>query len=315
LIDIQRSLRDGSYLPGEYRLFTIYERKPRQIAAAPFRDRVVHHALINLIEAPIDKTFIFDTYACRAGKGVHKAVDRYQQWARDYRYVLKIDISQYFPSIDRQLLLAKLQHRIKDPRVLDLLAKIIHHSPDFPPNSSVPLAYFPGDDLLTPLERSKGIPIGNLTSQFFANLYLDDFDHFVKHQLKVKAYCRYVDDMVLLANDKTQLHTWLAQIKQRLANDRLLLHPHKAHIYPTAMGINFLGYLIWPDRRQLRNDNGHHFARKFRRYAKDFGNDRMDWDELHARVRAWIGHAMHGETLGLRRAIFSDILLTRGVRR
>lgn len=126
---LRRELERGTYEPGPYRLFKIYERKPRVIAAAPFRDRVVHHAVMNLIEPPLDRGFIADSYACRQGKGVHAAVDRYQAWARRYTYALKLDVAQYFPSIDHALLKAKLRHRIKDPRVLALLDRIIDTSP------------------------------------------------------------------------------------------------------------------------------------------------------------------------------------------
>jgi len=160
LLALQAELESGEYQPGPYRLFTVYERKPRLIAAAPFRDRVVHHALMRVIEPPLDRRFIFDSYACRVNKGVHRAVDRYQGWARRYPYVLKLDVARYFPSIDHALLKAKLADRIKDPRVLDLLGRIIDTSP---PTDEPPL-WFPGDDLLAPLERAHGIPIGNLTS-------------------------------------------------------------------------------------------------------------------------------------------------------
>ena len=188
LLTLQRELADGSYQPGGYRLFTLYERKPRLIAAAPFRDRVVHHAVMNIIEPPLDRTFIFDSYACRQGKGTHAAVNRYQRWAQRYPYVLKLDVRRYFPSIDHALLKAKLRRRIADPHVVALLDQIIDGSPA--DVAGDPL-YFPGDDLLTPAERQRGIPIGNLTSQFFANLYLDDLDHWLKEQCRVPAYLRY----------------------------------------------------------------------------------------------------------------------------
>ena len=167
LIALQRELENGEYRPGAYRLFTIYDRKPRIIAAAPFRDRVVHHAVMNLIEPPLDRTFIFDSYACRHGKGVHAAVARYQAWTQTYSYVLKMDVRQYFPSIDHEILKSKLRRRIKDERILDLLDRIIDGSP----YGNAELYYFVSDELFTPLERRVGIPIGNLTSQFFANLY------------------------------------------------------------------------------------------------------------------------------------------------
>ena len=167
LIDLQQELMNGEYRPGRYRLFQIYERKARQIAAAPFRDRVVHHALMNVIEPPLDRRFIYDCYACRRGKGTHVAVARYQHWSRRYAYALKLDISRYFPSVDHDLLKAKLRRCIGDRRVLDLMDGIIDSSPLF---EGERISYFPGDDLLTPLARRRGIPIGNLTSQFFANL-------------------------------------------------------------------------------------------------------------------------------------------------
>jgi RNA-directed DNA polymerase len=129
LFSLQRELQNGSYRPGAYRLFTIYERKPRVIAAAPFRDRVVHHAVMQMIEPPLDRTFISDSYACRKGKGLLAAVDRYQAWAQTYRYVLKMDVQQYFPSIDHDLLKEKLRRRISDSPLLDLLDCIIDGSP------------------------------------------------------------------------------------------------------------------------------------------------------------------------------------------
>ena len=203
----------------------IYERKPRQIVAAPFRDRVVHHALMNLVEAPIDCCFIDDSYACRKGKGVHRAVARYQGWAQQYRHALKFDISRYFPSIDHPLLKEKIARYIKDPQVLDLFARIIDTSPAyaFAPH------YFPGDDLLTPLERRRGIPIGNLTSQFLANLFLNDFDHHLKSKLRLKAYLRYVDDCIVLSDDTGLLREVREIARERLLAERLVLHPRKAH--------------------------------------------------------------------------------------
>ncbi len=308
LLGLQRLLQEGTYQPGGYRLFTIYERKPRLIAAAPFRDRVVHHAVMQIIEPPLDRTFIWDSYACRKGKGVHAAVDRYQAWAQTYRYVLKMDIQQYFPSIDHDLLKDKLRRRIKDVRVLDLLDCIIDSSPQ----STAEPQYFPGDDLLTPLDRRTGIPIGNLTSQFFANLYLDDFDQYVKQELKVRPYLRYVDDMVVLDHDKHRLAEIRAAACERLATDRLQLHPRKAHVTPVADGLNLLGYVVYPAGRRLRNDNGHRFARKLRRMSVAYRAGRLEWTKVAASTQSWIGHAQHADTDGLRRAIFSQAVFTRG---
>lgn len=308
LFAVQRELRAGSYRPGNYRLFTIYERKPRVIAAAPFRDRVVHHAVMQMIEPTLDRTFISDSYACRKGKGVHAAVDRYQAWAQTYRYVLKMDIQQYFPSIDHDLLKEKLRRRIVDARVLDLLDRIIASSPQ---NATAP-QYFAGDDLLTPLDRRTGIPIGNLTSQFFANLYLDDFDQHVKHVLKVRPYLRYVDDMVVLDHDKPRLAEMRAAVRDRLATDRLCLHPRKDHVSPVADGLNILGYVVYPAHRRLRSDNGHRFVRKLHKMVKAYQVGRLEWATVMASTQSWIGHAQHADTEGLCRAIFSQAVFTRG---
>ncbi len=308
LLRLQEELESGDYWPDEYRLFTIYERKPRSIAAAPFRDRVVHHALMNVIEPPLDRTFIYDSYACRRGKGVHLAVDRYQQWARRYAYVLQMDVSKYFPSIDHVLLKEKLLRRIKDWRLLDLLDRII----DTGPQQAAPAFWFSGDHLPAPLEHRCGIPIGNLTSQFFANLYLDDMDHYLKELLGARAYLRYVDDMAALDDSKERLREIREVVRERLAQERLQLHPLKAHITPVSVGIDFLGYHVFPRRRQLRNDNGHRFTRKLRGFAKAYTEGRMDWEDFNPSVQSWIGHACHAETEGLRREIFGNTIFSRG---
>jgi retron-type reverse transcriptase len=311
LLSLQRELREETYQPGAYRLFPIYERKPRLIAAAPFRDRVVHHALMNLIEPPLDRTFINDSYACRRGKGVHAAVDRYQAWARRYAYALKMDVARYFPSIDHGILKEKLRRRVKDARALALLDRIIDTSPEV----EAPPVYFPGDDLLAPLERRRGIPIGNLTSQFLANLYLDDLDHDIQQRLKVRAYLRYVDDMVALDDDKGRLAEVRAAVRERLAADRLLLHPRKAHVTPTADGLNLLGYLVFPHRRRLRNDNGHRFSRRLRGFARAYAAGLIDLEDIKPSLQSWIGHAIHADTLGLRARIISRIVFRRGTGR
>jgi len=307
LLSLRRDLQSGEYRPGAYRVFKIHERKPRVIAAAPFRDRVVHHAVMNVIESPLDRTFIEDSYACRRGRGTHAAVDRYQSWAPRYDYVLKMDIQRYFPSIDHEILKTKLRRRIKDTRTLDLLDRIIDNSP----LRDAPCEYFPGDDLLTPLQRRAGIPIGNLTSQFFANLYLDDLDHYIKQNLGIRPYLRYVDDMVVMGNDKRALADIREAVRARLEAERLRLHPHKAHVTRVCDGLNLLGYFVFPDRRRLRSDNGHRFARRLRRFARQYAAGRIDWPKIDSSVQSWIGHASHADTEGLRMAIFSQVVFRR----
>jgi retron-type reverse transcriptase len=308
LLALKRELENGEYHPGPYRLFTIYERKPRVIAAAPIRDRVVHHAVMNIIEPLLDRAFQYDSYACRQGKGVHLAVDRYQGWARRYLYALKMDIYRYFPSIDHEILKGKLRCRLKDPRVLDLLDRIIDSSP----KGAQKAVYFDGDDLFTPHQRRIGIPIGNLTSQFFANFCLDGLDRFVKETLRVKAYLRYVDDMVVLGDDKDWLADIREAVRERLLEERLRLHPCKAHITPVRVGLDLLGYLVFPRYRRLRSDNGHRFARRLRAFARAYAEGRMGWKDFNPSVQSWIGHARHADTEGLRKRLFSDIVFKRG---
>ena len=190
LVSLQEELRRQTYRPGPYRAFRIRDPKPRLISAASYRDRVVHHALCQVIEPIFDKSFSFDSYANRLGKGTHKALDRSSQFARRYPYVLKCDLEKYFPSIDHELLKARLARKLKCRDTLQLIGSIIDHSN---PQEEL-IRHFPGDTLFTPLERRRGIPIGNLTSQFFANVYLNGFDHFVQQDLKIPAYVRFADD-------------------------------------------------------------------------------------------------------------------------
>ena len=309
LFQLQDELVEKTYRPGRYRIFTIYERKPRQISAAPFRDRVVHHALMNVVEPLLDRRFIYDSYACRQGKGVHKAVKRYQKWSRRYAYVLKMDVSRYFPSVDHDILKQQLSSHLKDPHVLALFDVILDGSPEFPMESPV---YFPHDDLLTPLERRRGIPIGNLTSQFLANLYLNDFDHFVKEQLKAKAYLRYVDDCVLLSNSKAQLHVWREAIDKKLGEIRLRLHPRKVNLFNVHEGVDVLGYRVFPSYCLLRNDNGFRFSRRLRGFANAYKKGGMEWCDFNPSVQSWIGHAKQADTLGLRQCIFDTTVFRRG---
>ncbi len=307
LILIQTRLRQQTWLPGEYRIFSIYERKPRQIAAAPFRDRVVHHALMNVVEPLLDRRFIFDTYACRQGHGVHLAVKRYQEWSKTHAYTLKLDVSRYFPSVDHDILKQQLAARIKDKQVLWLFNVIIDHAPEFPPGLPV---YFPGDDLFTPQTRKKGLPIGNLTSQFLANLYLDNLDHFIKEKLQVRCYIRYVDDLIFLARDKQQLHDWKQAVTEQLLELRLLVHPKKANIFQSRKGVDVLGYQVFPDYRRLRNDNGWRFSRRLRGFADAWHHDLMTWEDFNPSVQSWIGHAQQADTFQLRKAIFDTTVFS-----
>ena len=244
---LREQLLGKTYRPGNYRSFYIYEPKKRLISAAPYRDRIVHHALTGVLEPIFEPTFITASYACRKGKGTHAAVDRCQQFARRFRYVFKTDIRKFFPSMDHAILKELVARKIKDPDVLWLVGHIVDGSN---PQEDVQ-HYFPGDDLFTPGEHQRGIPIGNQTSQFFANVYLDPLDHFVKERLRFKGYVRYVDDFLLFSNDKRQLNEARERISEFLVQLRLRLHPRKNAIFPVEEGIRFLGYRVFPTHRLL----------------------------------------------------------------
>ncbi|NCC36538.1 MAG: RNA-dependent DNA polymerase, partial [Chloroflexia bacterium] len=193
LLTLESELLTGTYQPGGYRHFYITEPKRRKISAAPFRDRVVHHALCAVIEPIFECRFIHHSYACRVGKGTHRALDAAQALARRYRYVLQGDIVQFFPSVDHQILRALLARRIADPQVMALIDLILATGAGHL-ESEYTMQWFPGDDLLNPLERPRGLPIGNLTSQFWGNVYLHELDTFVQQELRTGAYVRYADD-------------------------------------------------------------------------------------------------------------------------
>jgi len=243
LLALQEELRTHKYRPGPYASFHIHEPKRRLISAAPFRDRVVHHALCNLIEPLFERSFISDSYANRVGKGTHKALDRAQQLARRYRYVLQCDVRQFFPSIDHLMLRGILAESIHDLQTLWLCDQILASGIGVL-SEEYEMVWFPGDDLFA-YARPRGLPIGNLTSQFWGNIYLDGFDHFVKRGLRCPAYLRYVDDLLLFTNNKKTLWSWKSEIEARLAGLRLTIHPG-AHPRPVSEGFPFLGFLIFP---------------------------------------------------------------------
>jgi len=310
LFQLQAELRDGVYRPGAYRNFYVRERKVRLISAAPFRDRVVHHALCAVMDPPLEARYIFDTYACRVGKGTHRALDRCQQFSRRYPYVLQCDVHQFFPAIDHAILRAKLAHLIADDRVLALIDQILASgagvlAPVYTPE------WFVGDDLLTPLARPRGLPIGNLTSQTWANFYLNSLDHFVKRELKCPGYVRYCDDFLLFGDDKGALHAWKTGIEDHLHGLRLSLNFHKAQVYPVRTGIPFLGFRVYPTHRRLRADNVRLARRRLHRQRGLLLAGQLTHSKFQESLRAWIAHAAHADTWRLRRRLLAEMKFTR----
>ena len=196
LVKLRQTLLEENWQPGPYRSFRILEPKPRQISAAPFADRVVHHAFTQVVEPVFEKRFLDSSYACRQGFGTHRALSAARAAAARYPFVLQCDIRKYFATLDHQILLAELERVIKCKPTLRLAQAIVSGS-DFPRES--PDWYFPGDTLFTPAERQRGLPLGNQTSQFFANVYLNPLDHFVVRQIRPAVYARYVSSATLLS--------------------------------------------------------------------------------------------------------------------
>lgn len=284
LVEIKCALENGTWSPGVHRQFFVYDPKFRSIAAPPFADRVVHHAICAIIEPLFERRFIFDSYACRVDKGAHVAIRRLQKFLRKKRttYALKCDISQFFASINQDILRQIIRQTIPDQKLLEILDLII-------------AGYSPG------------IPIGNLTSQLFANVYLDQLDHFIKEELRIKYYLRYMDDFVILGENKAELTKILAAIHTFLTDTlKLTLHPRKVRLFPTRLGVDFVGYVVFADHILLRPKNVRHFAKKLRKQQKALASGKITQKEFKESVQSWIAHAQHADTFGLRRKLFAS---------
>jgi len=301
LLRLRDELRSKTYRPGGYRRHTIREPKERVIAAAPYRDRVVHHALCRVVEPHFERRFIGASYASRLGKGTHAALDRCTALARRYPYVLRCDIEHFFPSVDHAVLRELLGRVIGDADVLWLCDLILTGGSE--PATLGPLAL----DTPPDLPRAVGLPIGNQTSQFWANVYLNALDQFVVRELRYPGYVRYVDDFLLFAPTKAALHhaKWLVIIflESRL---KLRLHEPEAVVTPVTRGIPFLGFRVYPDHRRLRRRNGVAFGRRYRALRARYTKGELSLARLAACVRGWAAHAAHGDTYRLRRALLSQ---------
>lgn len=307
LLALQAELREGSYRPGPYTHFSIHEPKRRLISAAPFRDRVVHHALVNVLEPIFERKFIHDSYANRQDKGTHRALDRCTHYLRRFAYVLALDVRQFFPSIDHAILLDTLARTIVDERTLALCALILAGGAGAQAEE-YDMVYFPGDDLFA-IARPRSLPIGNLTSQFWANIYLNPLDHFIKREIKCRGYVRYVDDLLLFADDKLTLHAWRRQIIDFVAGLRLTLHENRAQPRPAPTGVPFLGFQVYPGHRRLKRRNAIHARRRLKALAAAYQRGEVDRERVRAGVQGWINHARYGDTWGLRRAILQEVVL------
>lgn len=265
LLNLQEKLRTGTYHWGEYKSFYVYDPKKRLIAAAPFEDRVIHHAICNVIEPIFEKTFIDDSYACRKNKGTHKALMHSFGFIQKTNYVLKCDIAKYFDSINGRILFSLLKKEITDKKLLELLKTLIASGSQVARLSQEKLSFFANE--LTPTDC--GVPIGNLTSQLFANIYLNELDYFIKEKLAIKYYLRYMDDFVVFSQNKKELWKLAEKIGDFLKTQlKLSFHLEKVTVSPTRCGIDFLGYKIYPKKILLRHRNLVNFFKRRKKHKK-----------------------------------------------
>lgn len=313
LSQLHSDLIAGTYRPGRSICFVVTRPKPREVWAADFRDRIVHHLLYNRIGASIEATFIADSCACIPGRGTLYAAKRLeskirsatQNWAKPVHY-LKLDLANFFVSIDKQILAGQLEARIREPWWRALALQVLWHDPreDFEVRS--PRLLFnkvPQHKRLTAQPARLGLPIGNLSSQFFANVYLDALDQFVKHQLRCRHYVRYVDDFVLLHESPQQLNAWLAEINAFLPTLGARLNPSKTILQPVDRGVDFVGHVIKPWRRTTRPRS---MAQALRRTAAVQGED------LRETANSYFGLLTQASHSHKDRAALARLVIKRG---
>ena len=251
---LQQQIRSGNVETGNYHYFTIYDPKKRLICAAPIGQRIMHHALMNVCHPFFERAQIFDSYASRIGKGTHGSIERAKHFNKCYKWFLKIDFRKYFDSLDHRILKEQLRRLFKDKRLLVILNRIID-------SYSV--------------NQNKGVPIGNLTSQYFANHYLTQADHYAKEVLRIPAYVRYMDDIVLWHNNKESLKDTGFKLLN-YTEYALELKAKPFCLNRNSQGLPFLGYLLSPDKTRLAHRSRSRFIEKLTLYEKKFDPGKMD---------------------------------------
>ncbi|MBU0757565.1 MAG: helix-turn-helix domain-containing protein [Nanoarchaeota archaeon] len=291
LAQLRTELLFHTYKPRPLETFILRDPKTRKISKSDFRDRVIHHALCNIIEPLFDKKFIYDSYANRLGKGSINAIKRFEHFARKTSknntrdcFVLKADIKHYFDNVDHEVLISILQRKVKDDRILWLIRTILNNH-----KSTIP---------------GKGMPLGNLTSQFFANVYLNELDQYIKHDLKAKYYSRYVDDFVILDTSQSILQSQKKSVDDFLKMQLLLeLHPEKSKVITLENGVSFLGFRIFFYHKLLRKKNLLKFEKKFNKMTQDYKKDKLPRESAVEKFEGWLTYASHANTYKYRRHI------------
>jgi retron-type reverse transcriptase len=299
LLRLERELNDGSYRTGRYVEIQLKKPKRRMVSAAPFRDRVAQHALMEVVAPLFEAGFIGNSFANRIGKGTHRAIGAFEHYRDRHAFVLRCDIFRFFPSIDHAILKRDFRRRIACARTLALMDVIVDGS-----NAQEPVnLHFPGDDLFAPYDRRRGLPIGNLTSQFSANVYLDHLDHFCTEVLGAP-YLRYVDDFALFHNDPAVLEHWRQRISRFLEGRRLKLHARKSFVAPTSEPAEFLGYVLHAGgKRALPEANVQAFKGRLKGMIRAVNAGALGVENARARMDSWAAHADHAHTRALKRAI------------
>ncbi len=296
LLQLRLELMLHSYRPEPLKTFVLRDPKTRTISKSAFRDRVVHHALCNIIEPILSKPFIHDSYANRKGKGTLAAIQRFERFKRKVSrnhtiirgtpnikgFVLKADIKKYFDTVSHNILVNIIRRRIRDRRVIWLIRVILaNHKTS---------------------EAGRGMPLGNLTSQFFANVYLNELDQYVKHSLKARYYIRYVDDFVILHRSRETLEEYREDMDRFLRETLdLQLHPDKSRIFPLYKGTTFLGTRIYARHRLLARRNMRKFKSRYARICREYRNHRVHYDGVYNFLEGWIAYSRHVNLYNYRR--------------
>ena len=285
LIELELRLKNGSFEFSPYRQFTLYEPVKRLVCAAPFADRIVHHALMNLLEPLMNTCMIPNSFACRRGKGVHLALHVLQRKLKKSEWILKLDLRKYFFTIDQIILLDQLKKDFQLPiKIITLIEQLLLSY------ESGLNYYFPqvGDDLFT-VSKSRGLPIGNLTSQWLANYYLNGLDHAITGDSHCQGYLRYMDDMIVLCESKKAAFEIKERIIEWLNPLKLTLNKSKTQVFPTNNGVPFLGHHVWADRRRILRPNLKRFRNRMKSKSKAYSNDLITREELAASINGWAG--------------------------
>lgn len=311
LIEIQNELIWKTYRVGRYREFYVWEPKQRLIMALPFKDRVIQWAVYRVLNPLFDRRYILDSYACRVGFGAHRSINRLQYWLRnierkhDRVYVLKLDISKYFYRVDHDVLMSILERTIDDPDLLWLLETIIRcEHTKF--GLSLKDRGFTGERI-----NDVGMPIGNLTSQMFANLYLHELDQYAKHELRVRHYMRYMDDILVLHWEKPRLWQIKQEIQQFLEERLHLALNDKTAVRSIAQGIEWVGYRVWPTHIKLRKSTAKRMKARLKYLQGLYAAEEASWEKINASVQSYIGVLGHCNSYNLRRKLFGDLILIR----